>query len=137
MLEDEFRQLALDLPEERCRTSHYLELIRHLDESDEPQLLDYLRTRRQQLQGSIEHYRSSHILEQEVTAETVAAHRLLEEGMQGWLDGIEELLTAVEAQADCEQALDRIEYSNRLLVSVQSLHRRVLAQTSAPKRASY
>lgn len=137
MLEEEFRQLARQLPEEQWRTSQYLELIRHLDESDEPQLLDYLHNRRAQLEQSLESYRKNKLMEQEVTAETVAAHRLLEEGIQGWLLGVEMLLQAIPAEGDCEPALDQIEDSNRLLISVQRLHQRVAAQTTSPKRASY
>ncbi len=137
MLEEEFRQLARELPDEQWRTSHYLELIRQLDESEEPQLLAFLEARRSQLEQSLEGYRKNQILDQEVTAETVAGHRLLEEGIQGWLQGVEWLLEAIPSEGDCEPALDRIEDSNRLLVSVQRLHQRVAAQTNSPKRGSY
>lgn len=137
LLEQEFRQLAQELPEQQWRTAQYQELIRHLDESDEPQLLVYLERRRNQLQDSLESYRSNQILDQEVTAETVAGHRLLEEGIQGWLEGVEMLLQAIPVDGDCEPALDQIEDSNRLLVSVQRLHQRVAAQTTSPGRANY
>jgi len=133
LLEEEFRQLARELPEKQWRTSQYCELIRQLDESDEAELLDYLESRRSQLQQSLEQYRQNQILQPEVTAETVAGHCLLEEGMQGWLEGVERLLEAVVSQADCEPALDQIEDSNRLLVSVQRLHQRVAAQTRSQR----
>lgn len=137
LLEEEFRQLAEELPEEQWRTSHYLELIRQLDESDEPQLLDFLERRRSQLLQSLQGYRQNQVMDQEVTAETVAGHRLLEEGIQGWLQGVEMLMEAIPSDGDCEPALERIEESNRLLVSVQRLHQRVAAQTNSPKRGSY
>lgn len=136
MPEQEFRELARQLPDEQWKTSQYLELIRQLDESDEEQLLDYLERRRLQLLQSLESYRGNPVLPQEVTAETVAGHRLLVEGIEGWLDGVEMLLEAIPEDGDCEPALDRIEDSNRLLISVQRLHQRVAAQTSSPRRAN-
>ncbi len=136
MLEDEFRRLAAELPEQQWKTSQYLELIRQLDESEEDDLLDYLEQRRLQLLQSLESYRGNQMLPQEVTAETVTGHRLLEEGIQGWLEGVEELLETIPADGDCEPALERIEESNRLLVSVQRLHQRVAAQTASPRHAN-
>ncbi|MBN9420059.1 hypothetical protein ABS71_14895 [bacterium SCN 62-11] len=136
MPEQEFRELARQLPDQQWKTSQYLELIRHLDESDEEELLDYLEQRRLQLLQSLDSYRKNPIMPQEVTAETVAGHRLLEEGIEGWLDGVELLLEAVSHDGDCEPALDRIEDSNRLLIAVQRLHQRVAAQTASPRRAN-
>lgn len=136
LLEQEFRNLAQELPEEQWRTSHYLELIRQLDESGETQLLDYLQLRRASLRDSLESYRRNQLLEQEVTEETLAGHRLLEEGIQGWIQGVDMLMQVVPKHGNCEPALDRIEVSNRVLVSVQRLHQRVVSQTSSPKRSS-
>jgi len=136
LLEEEFRKLAQELPEEQWRTSQYLELIRQLDESEEAQLLDYLQGRRAALRESLESYRRNQLLDQEVTEETLTGHRLLEEGIQGWIQGVDMLLQVVPRHGDCEPALDQIEAANRVLVSVQRLHQRVVSQTSSPKRPS-
>lgn len=135
MLEQEFRELAERLSEDQWQTSQYRELIGHLDESEESDLLEYLDRRYHQLELSLDSYRNHQILPEEVTEETLAGHRLLEEGIQGWLEGIGILLTEIPRAGDCEPALERIERSNRLLVSVQRLHQRVSAQTARPGKA--
>ena len=65
-----------------------------------------------------ESYQQSDILEQEVTAESVLGHRLLREGIEGWLAALAQFratLTAVDRAAVLAQA----EVGQRLLMVVQ------------------
>jgi hypothetical protein len=65
-----------------------------------------------------ESYQQSDILEEEVTAESVLGHRLLREGVEGWLEALSQFrdtLTAVDRAAVLAQA----EVGQRLLMVVQ------------------
>lgn len=62
-----------------------------------------------------ESYEQSPVAGFEVTVEAVVGHRLLLEGLQGWIDGLDLLRSG----GDLEAALARVEHSQRLLIALQ------------------
>lgn len=134
-LEEEFRQLALDLPEAQWQTSQFLDLDARLaafaEDQDQDSLLDYLEERQQQLELALSTYSQNLVLPQEVTAETVVGHKLLTEGMRHWLQGVNLLIGAVPGGGEDEPGLAQVEYGNRLLIAVQRLNQRVHSQVAS------
>lgn len=59
-------------------------------------------------------YSGTPVVEGEVTTESVVGHRLLRDGMQGWLDALE-----LAARGDREGALAAAEDASRLLAVLQ------------------
>lgn len=115
-LEGEFRQLAEGLSPAEWQTSGYLELLPRLQDSD------YLQARWDRLSATLASYRQTTVTHHEVTLETVVGHRLLVEGLEAWLGGLE--LLAASSPSD---GLAEIERGNRLLVAVQHLNQKVKA----------
>jgi len=133
-LEDEFRQLAMALPDAEWQTSQFLELDARLadfaEDHNQDALLDYLEARQQQLELALSTYSGNLVLPQEVTAETVVGHKLLTEGMRCWLQGVNLLIGAVPGGGDEEPGLAQVEQGNRLLIAVQRLNQRVHSQVA-------
>ena len=134
-LEEEFRQLARELPEAQWQTTQFLELDARLadftEDQDEDSLLDYLEARQQQLELALSTYAENLVLPQDVTAETVVGHKLLTEGMRCWLQGVNLLIGAVPGGGEEEPGLAQIEHGNRLLIAVQRLNQRVHSQVAS------
>lgn len=116
-LESEFRRIAAELPEEEWRTPRIGEIEAWLDGAE----VD-LEAIRATVLSSWNRYQQTPLSADEVTAETVVGHRLLLEGLEGWLEALDAL------EAEEEGALEQAEAANRLLVAVQKLHQRVAAQ---------
>ena len=79
-----------------------------------------------QVEQAWESYMSQPLQPQERTAETVIGHRLLVEGMAGWLEAIE----AAEADPEDPYCLQVAEQANRLLLTVQYQARRLADGTA-------
>ena len=131
-LEGEFRQLAESLPAHDWKTSAYTEVTDRLtqfeSDDDGDGLLDFLEDRQQKLELALSSYAKTPLLPQEVTFETVVGHRLLSEGMQNWLAGINLLIESAQSGTSWEVGLLQAEHGNRLLIAVQRLNQRVGAQ---------
>lgn len=134
-LEKELRTLAADLCETEWQTSAIWELEEALvdfeESGDEETLLGFLEERRNVLERAQHAYSQTPVLSEEVTAETVVGHRLLAEGIQGWLSAVDCLTSG-----EWDRGLREAENGNRLLVAVQRLHRRVQAQQLPRARAT-
>lgn len=74
----------------------------------------------QRVQQAWENYRNLQVTDRERTAETVAGHRLLLEGLEGWLGAVD-----LCREGDFETALEVSAEANRLLVMVQKQGRRL------------
>lgn len=84
--------------------------------------LDFTKAR---LETAWESYRRLQISEKERTAETVAGHRLLVEGLAGWLEAVE-----LCRREEFEAALEAAEEANRLLILVQVQAKRISSSLS-------
>lgn len=134
-LESEFRKIAGELPETVWCTSTYLELEAALDsfdeDGDELQLRDYLEFRQEAIQQVLERYANETILSEEVTSESVVGHRLLTEGLAGWLEALELAQVSLQqGEASWQSPLEAAERGNRLLLATQKLHLRVASQVT-------
>lgn len=90
-----------------------------------------LDTVKSRVNRSWENYQNLKVADRERTAETVAGHRLLVEGLAGWLEAVE-LCRQSEFEAAREAAIE----ANRLLILVQKQSRRLSAPTTPIPRPS-
>ncbi|MFA5507535.1 MAG: hypothetical protein WC314_14155 [Vulcanimicrobiota bacterium] len=90
---------------------HRLCAAEAMESSTWQQSLDEVEKR---IKGAWENYRSLLVTERERTAETQAGHRLLVEGLAGWLEAVE-LCRVGDFEAAREAAVE----ANRLLILVQ------------------
>lgn len=118
-LEQEYRKLAEDLTAKEWKTSRLRRIFAWLEGEDED-----LEDLRRSILATWEEYQSISIAESEVTAETVVGHRLLLDGLEGWLEALD-LLESAESDEQQQEALGVAVYANRLLVAVQRLHQQV------------
>jgi len=70
-------------------------------------------------------YVETPVLDAEVTAETVVGHRLLQDGIEGWLHALDQMERAENGEMSFDDALATAEKANRLLVATQRLAHRV------------
>lgn len=115
LLLEELYAFAAALPEKRCRTVRWKRFARCIQN---PQVLESLKA---ELQASWESYLEEPLLVHEVTAETLVGHRLLVEGLHGWLE-------ALELAPHQEEALARAIQANRLLLTLNHQARRLRAR---------
>ncbi|MFN8610111.1 MAG: hypothetical protein U0931_21390 [Vulcanimicrobiota bacterium] len=132
-LEQEMLELARTLSEEEWRTLAFhdfeAEVARFENgECDEESFVQFLENRERLILQTLQEYQQSSVLPHEVSAETVVAHRLLTDGMQAWLLGVQLVL-----KDEVDEGLAEIEAGNRLLVAVQRLNQRIQAQQLPPK----
>jgi hypothetical protein len=123
-LEQNFRWLAAQLEPEHWRTPAYEQLILASQAGD----LEVLETLRGRFMRVWEYYLKTPVSEAEVTEETVVGHRLLQEGLEGWLHALDQL----EASA-FGRGLQAAESANRLLVAAQLLSRAVTETSPVPE----
>ena len=130
-LEGELLQLAEELPESEWRTPGLVQLEAQLSlvdgGSDLEPLLAYLEQRHQEVLEQLEAYRSTSLSPEEVTEETQVGHRLLLDGLESWLQGLELLQQAAQHDEPWSEGLEVLTRGNRQLVAVQRLHQRVKA----------
>jgi len=129
LLEEEFHRLAGELTDEEWRTTHYVELEAALQELDDEGLDAYLTERRRLVESALQGYQATSVAPSEVTAETWVGNRLLNQGLEAWLQALQRLNQ--DPDGEWERALEEAEYGTRLLVAVQKLHQRV---ASAPRK---
>lgn len=110
-LADELYAWAAELPRKRWYTTRY----RDFEEMVKSRDAEPLARLRKQIEASWERYYAQPLAYEERTAETVAGHRLLVEGLAGWLKALE----LCEQGAPESQVLSVAEAANRLLIAVQ------------------
>ena len=115
LLLEELYDYAAGLSLSSCQTSRFRRFRR---QRGRPEVLSKIRL---EIENCWENYSSQPLGRGERTAETVAGHRLLVEGLALWLDA---LAVAEEDPAD-ERALELAVEANRLLLAVQYLSHRV------------
>lgn len=130
ILEQELREIAAGIAEERWCTESYKNLEsaidQFLDGGEEENLWDFLDELEASLERSSESYQQTDILAKEVTVESLVLHKLLLEGIEQWQSAV-----AVIRQGDpeCEpewaEMLARAQEGNRLLVAVQIYYGRL------------
>ena len=133
ILEEEIRLEAARLADREWRTSFFvqaLEAVACLQQEDFEAFASRVDAMRERILEAWESYAQTPLLAEEVTAETTAGHRVLREGLEGWLVALERLEAAARGEADLGEALVLAEACNRLLVAVQNQSRRLLASAS-------
>lgn len=131
-LEEELRAMAEDLEEEEWCTGSYLKLEAGVDafeDGDEEALHGALEDLEAVIQRAWENYSGLSIAQSEITAESVAGHGLLQEGVQEWFAAIDCARAAARDEADWDDALEMAENANRLLAAVTKFSSR---QQQAP-----
>jgi hypothetical protein len=127
-LELEFRRLAEEMPSEDWYTVNYKRVLQAVNQCKrgEPGPLERAVIDLGELfEKAWEPYSTTAIAPEEITAETVVGHRLLQEGIQGWFDALEQLELAMNGECEFDEALETAEMANRLCVAVQKLALRV------------
>lgn len=127
-LELEFRRLAEEMPTEDWFTvnyQHVLKAVNSCKKGDPAPLEQAIAELGELFENAWGPYSTTPITPEEITAETVVGHRLLQEGIQGWFDALEQLELAMCGEGDFDEALETAEVANRLCVAVQKLALRV------------
>ena len=120
-LEEELRAMADDLEEEEWCTGSYLRLEAGVDafeDGDDDALNKALDDLELVIQQAWDHYSGISIAQTEITAESVAGHGLLQEGVQEWFAALDCARSAARDEADWDDALEIAENANRLLAAV-------------------
>ena len=120
-LEEELRALADELEESEWCTGSYLKLeagVDAFDEGDDAGLASALDDLELVIQQAWESYAGLSIAQSEITAESVAGHGLLQEGVQEWFAALDCARAAARQEAEWDDALEMAENANRLLVAV-------------------
>lgn len=112
---DKLYQEAAALSERRCRTLRFRRFCRCRGDRKVLSLM------REEVLELWEGYRQEPVLQQEITAETVAAHQLLREGLESWLEALDRALENAQDEGAVERAL----WGNRLLLVVGDQARRL------------
>jgi hypothetical protein len=81
-----------------------------------------------QITSAFEPYSLTRLAPEEITAEAVVGHRLLQRGCQEWLDGVNFIRS--EPVGSLEEGLRMVENANRILVAVQKFSDRIERQVS-------
>ena len=132
LLDQEFRQLAAQMPQEDWHTTFYESALAAVDEfeaGNEEAFWVALADMRDRLDQAWSPYSQCAVVEKEVTAETVVGHRMLQDGVENWFQALDELERAAQGEIPFEDGLTRGEQANRLLVAVKRLNQRVQAHT--------
>lgn len=127
-LELEFRRLAESLEPEDWYTTNYqlvLKAVNSCKKGDPAPLEQAIADLGELFENAWGPYSTTPITPEEITAETVVGHRLLQEGIQGWFDALEQLELSMCGEGDFDEALETAEIANRLCVAVQKLALRV------------
>lgn len=132
LLERELRQMAQDLAEPEWRTSSYEKIAWGIDEflegRPEP-LAQAVAELEAVMEEAWEPYYHTPVADSEVTAESVVGHRILMDGIQGWIDALTATRSAAYGEATWEDAVQAAEQANRLLVAVQKFSERIERET--------
>jgi hypothetical protein len=131
-LEDQLRAIADELSEEEWCTGSYLKLEAGADafeRGDEKSLVAALDDLELVIQQAWENYAGLSIAQSEITAESVAGHGLLQEGVQEWFAALDCARAATRGEAEWDDALEIAENANRLLVAVCKFSTRHQTQT--------
>lgn len=129
LVEEEIRLEAARLADPEWNTTFYLQALQALGDlegEDVEGFSSHLGAMRERVLQAWELYAQTPLLDEEVTAETTAGHRVLREGLEGWLAALELLEAAARGEAEVLEALELAQVSNRLLVAVQKHSRRLL-----------
>jgi hypothetical protein len=135
-LEIEYRRLAMELPESEWLTTFYAQAQDAVKFARDGQP-DRFHTITQEMHEAIvkawEPYAKTSLTEEDVTAETVVGHLLLRDGVEGWLEALDQLERAFDGEGTYEEGLSTAERANRLMVAMQMLSQKV--QESTPTNA--
>lgn len=123
-LERDYRAVATAYPPAQWRTKFYLDLERHLAESDDDLLLGGVDELRERITAAWRKYLADYASISTASAETLVGHRLMEAGYEGWMKALD----MVETEAEDEEILQTAEAAVRLLVAVGQLDRDVKMQ---------
>lgn len=135
-LEEDLRALADGLSEEEWCTGSYLKLeagVEAFEDGDGEALREALEELELMVQQAWESYAGLSISQSEVTAESVAGHGLLQEGVQEWFAAIDCARAAARDEGDLDEALEIAENANRLLVAVSRFSARVDGLADGPR----
>jgi hypothetical protein len=114
---DALGMVARSLPESEWATAGYREFIAELERANERErFAQFVQHRRTHLRKTLAEYAVTNIAEHEITAESIAGHKLLCEGLQGWLAALRHV-----EQGELTEGRASAEAANRLLVAVQNL----------------
>jgi hypothetical protein len=120
----EYRRVADELPESEWLTEFYDKALEAVDLSEGGypkkcvEILDNLRLRLTEVWTN---YRGIQVMKEDVSAETVVCHLLLQDGVEAWLHALDQLTSADQGKGSFDEALLTAERANRLLVSSQKL----------------
>lgn len=140
LIELEIRAIAAGLEDEKWATESYLALEEgvdaFLDDDDEEALVETLEDMEEILERAYRPYRETEVVDSEVAAESVAAHKLLMEGIESWISALEMLRQEedVDKDSDWTGALAQAEHGNRLLIAVQVYNAQLQAQLSSLRK---
>lgn len=133
-LEREYRGAAAAYQPEQWRSKFYLELERHLSESDDEALLDCVDGLRDRITSVWNRYCQDYASLSTRSAETEVGHRLMKDGYDRWMKALD----LVESEeADEEEILAVAEAAVRLLVAVGQLDRDVKMQARSAGGGPY
>lgn len=121
-LEQRFREFAASLAPENWAVGAYAVLHQDLSDfaEEEPErILSTVQELDAVLSGAWEPYAETPITEDEMTCESVLAHRLLKEGFDLWFQALDEVELALEQGHEFDRSLELAEDGNRLLVALQ------------------
>lgn len=126
-LDRDYRALAASYKPEQWRSKFYLDLKRHLAESDDEELLDCVDALRARITQVWRKYAADYESIPTRSAETEVGHRLMKDGYEGWMKALD----LVETEAEDDEILLAAESAVRLLVAVGQLDRDVKMQAGS------
>ena len=127
-LEIEYRRLAANLPEAEWVTTFYAQARQAAElakAGQSEQFLANIHEMHEVIVKAWEPYARTSLTEEDVTAETVVGHLLLRDGVEGWLEALDQLERASREEMTYEEALATGEKANRLMISVQRLTQKI------------
>ena len=108
-------QQAETLPERRCQTTRWKRFVRF--RANQEILLQF----RREVEAIYQDYSVEPVWPEEISAETVAGHRLLLEGLELWMEAIQKAMLDPQDEDAIWLALD----GNRLLIAVNQNNRKL------------
>jgi IS5 family transposase len=124
VLEQRYRQIAANLEEREWYTALYDEALAVVDLAETgsiPQATQIVAQIRERLQLYWTSYATTPVMEDEISGETIVTHRLLQDGVEGWLQGLDQMDLAFAGKLSYDEALHTAETANRLLVATELL----------------
>lgn len=127
LLAEEYRQLAEKYTDQQWQSNYFLELSRHLDDSDDDSLLDFVDSLRNKLTEAWTKYSKDFTLVSAQSAEAHVGHQLMREAYENWMDALD----LVEEGLPDDEVLQAAETAVRLLAAVKQLDSDVQRQAKS------